>query len=106
VKGQTHCRHGSMAVGLWSVGLWPWVSGVWVLGLLAWSVAMGLRCGSFLVVCLGLFGDLSLFCQNKLSDVSLCSWMLQNIPFADGPHGRGSQQIKLISTQIMYSDIH
>jgi hypothetical protein len=76
---------GLLAVGLWcvglgstSVGLWPWVIDVWVLGLPAWSVAMGLRRGSmtmglrrrsFLVVCLGLFGNLSLFCQNKLGDV-------------------------------------
>jgi hypothetical protein len=46
------------------------------------------RC--FLVVCVGLFGDLSLFCQNKLSDVSPCGWMLQKTHFADGPHGRDS----------------
>jgi hypothetical protein len=71
---------GLQCVGLGSagVGLWPWVIGVWVLGLPAWSVAMGLQRGSFLVVCLGLFGDLSLFCQNKLGDVSPCGWMLQN----------------------------
>jgi hypothetical protein len=37
-----------------------------------------------------LFGVLSLFCQNKLDDVSPCRWMLQKTSFADGPHGRGS----------------
>jgi hypothetical protein len=35
-----------------------------------------------LVLCLGLSGILSLFCQNKLGDVSLCGWMLQNTLFA------------------------
>ena len=55
--------------------LWPWV-----LGLRRGSVAVGLRRGSvavvsdvglsWLLICLGLLDDLSLFCQNKLSDVS------------------------------------
>ena len=59
-----HC----VGLGSAGVGLWLWVSGV---GLWQW-----VRHGSFLVVCLGLFGDLSLFCQNKLGDVSSCGWML------------------------------
>jgi hypothetical protein len=46
-----------------------------------------------LVLCLGLSGILSLFCQNKLDDVSLCGWMLQRTPFADGPHSRVSLNI-------------
>jgi hypothetical protein len=51
------------------------------------------------VLCFGLFSVLSLFCQNKLGDVSPCGWMLQKTPFADGPHGRGSQlRIDAIST--------
>jgi hypothetical protein len=53
-------------------------------------MAVGLWCvGVSLVVCLGLFGDLSLFCQNKLNDVSSCSWMLQKTHFTDEPNGRG-----------------
>jgi hypothetical protein len=47
--------------------------------------------GLSLVVYLGLFGDLSIFCQNKLGDVSPCGWMLQKTTFANGRHGRGSQ---------------
>jgi hypothetical protein len=43
-----------------------------------------------LVLCLGLYGILSLFCQNMLDDVLLYDWMLQKAPFADGPHSRGS----------------
>ena len=43
-----------------------------------------------LVLCLGLSGVLSLFCQNKFGDMSLCGWMLQNIPFTDGLQGRSS----------------
>ena len=41
-----------------------------------------------LVLCLGLFDVLSLFCQNKLGDVLSYGWMLQKTHFADGPHGR------------------
>jgi hypothetical protein len=37
-----------------------------------------------------LYGVLSLFCQNKLDDVSSYSWMLQKTSFADGPYSRGS----------------
>jgi hypothetical protein len=49
-------------------------------------------CGfASLVVCLGLFGDLSLFCQNKFGDMSPCGWMLQKTSFTDGSHGRDSQ---------------
>jgi hypothetical protein len=32
-----------------------------------------------LVVCLDLFGDLNLFSQNKLGDVSPCGWMLKRL---------------------------
>jgi hypothetical protein len=39
-----------------------------------------------------LFGVLT----NKLGDLSPCGWMLQNTPFADEPHSRGSQLIYLI----------
>jgi hypothetical protein len=53
-----------------------------------------------LVLCLGLSSVLSLFCQNKLSDVSLYGWMLQKTSFADGPHGRGSQ-FKLLSFYLL-----
>jgi hypothetical protein len=37
-----------------------------------------------------LFGVLSLFCQNKLGDVSPFGWMLQKRSFAYGPHSRVS----------------
>jgi hypothetical protein len=40
--------------------------------------------------CLGLYGVWSLFCQNKLDDVSLYGWMLQKAPFTDRPYGKGS----------------
>jgi hypothetical protein len=43
-----------------------------------------------LILCLGLSGVLSLFCQNKLGVVSPCGWMLQNGHFADGPDPMGS----------------
>jgi hypothetical protein len=103
-RGQTHCRRGSRPIigmcpdpllawvcshgspvrgsffgcGSADVGLWPWVSNV----------------GLSLVVCLGLFGDLS---QNKLGDVSPCGWMLQNTIFVDGSHGRGSHFLHTFS---------
>jgi hypothetical protein len=43
-----------------------------------------------LVVNLLLSGVLSLFCQNKLGDVSPFGWMLQKRSFADVPYGRVS----------------
>jgi hypothetical protein len=48
------------------------------------------RVGVSLLFVWGLFGDLSLFGQNKLGDVSSYGWVLQKTHFADGPHGRGS----------------
>jgi hypothetical protein len=53
-----------------------------------------------LVLCLGLSGVLSLFCQNKLGDVSPCGWMLQKTSFVDGPHGKGSP-FKLLSFYLL-----
>jgi hypothetical protein len=90
------------------VWVWQWFSGALVVGLPGqihgqcgsgsdslvlwlWVCRRGSsvrRC--FWVVCLSLFGDLSLFCQNKLSDVSPCGWMLQKTPFYIWTHGRGS----------------
>jgi hypothetical protein len=37
-----------------------------------------------------LYGVLSLFCQNKLDDVSPYNWMMQKTSFIDGPYSRGS----------------
>ena len=61
-------------------------------GLAGSFMAVGLRwlCYLSLVLCLDIFGVLSLFCQNKLGDVLPYGWMLQKTHFADEPLGRGS----------------
>jgi hypothetical protein len=86
------------------VGLWPWVFGA-VVGLPTWVCGCGSLAWVFLWLLFGLFGDLSLFCQNKLGDVSPCDWMLQKTPFADGSHGRGSLIIIIIIIIIIISHI-
>jgi hypothetical protein len=61
------------------------------------SPAIGVLVVNLLLSCV-----LSLFCQNKLGDVSPFGWMLQKRSFADEPYGRVSLNLNYKILAVLY----